>query len=263
VNGARRRASFALGAAVALAALFFALPLSGLVARTPWAQVGTMLASRPIVDALVLSLQCSVLAALLSATFGLPLAVWLAAGTDRLRTVVRVLVTLPMVVPPVVGGFALLLAYGRNGIVGAPFDAWLGVVLPFTTAGVVVAETYVAMPFFVLTVEAGMRAFDRRYADAAATLGASPWRVFRTVTLPMIAPSVKAGLVVAWARALGEFGATITFAGNLQGQTQTMPLAVYRALETDVDAAIVLSLVLVVVSAVLLFVLRRQWFPIR
>jgi molybdate transport system permease protein len=174
-----------------------------------------------------------------------------------------VLVTLPMVLPPVVGGVAMLLAYGRKGIVGAPLDEWFGVVLPFTTGGVVLAETYVAMPFFVLTAEAGLRSFDRRHAAAAATLGAGPWRTFRTVTMPLIAPSLQAGIVVAWARALGEFGATITFAGNLAGQTRTMPLAVYVALETEPEAAIVLSLVLVLVSGVLLFLLRKQWFPVR
>jgi molybdate transport system permease protein len=194
---------------------------------------------------------------------GLPLAVWLAAGASRLHTVVRVLVTLPMVLPPVVGGVAMLLADGRGGIVGAPAEEWLGIALPFTTGGVVVAETWVAMPFFVLTVEAGLRSLDRRYGDAAASLGAGPWRVFRTVTLPMIAPSLRAGLLVAWARALGEFGATITFAGNLAGETRTLPLAVYTALETEPDAAIVLSLVLVAISAAVLLALRKQWFPVR
>jgi len=174
-----------------------------------------------------------------------------------------VLVTLPMVLPPVVGGVAMLLAYGRNGIVGAPLDKWLGLALPFTSQGVIVAETYVAMPFFVLTVEGGLRSLDPRFGDAAATLGAGPWRVFRTITVPMIAPSLRAGLLVAWARALGEFGATITFAGNLAGKTRTMPLAVYVALETAPDAAIVLSLLLVVTAGSVLILLRRQWFPAR
>ena len=149
----------------------------------------------------------------------------------------------------------------RNGLVGAPLDAWFGATLPFSTAAVVLASTYVAMPFFVLTVEGGLRGFDRRYADAAASLGAGPWRVFLTVTLPMIAPTLRAGLLVAWARALGEFGATITFAGNLAGTTRTLPLAVYVALERDPDAAIFLSLLLVGIAAGVLFVLRREWFP--
>jgi len=208
-------------------------------------------------------LRCSLSAALISVVLGLPLAVWLASGASRLHAVVRVLVTLPMVLPPVVGGVAMLLAYGRNGIVGAPLDKWLGLALPFTSQGVIVAETYVAMPFFVLTVEGGLRSLDPRFGDAAATLGAGPWRVFRTITVPMIAPSLRAGLLVAWARALGEFGATITFAGNLAGKTRTMPLAVYVALETAPDAAIVLSLLLVVTAGSVLILLRRQWFPAR
>jgi len=245
------------------AAAFFLLPLVGLLWRMPWAQVAGCVARPEVLDALLLSLQCSLAAALLAALLGLPLAVWLAAGGSRLHAVVRALVTLPMVLPPVVGGVALLLAYGRNGIVGAPLERWLGVALPFTARGVVLAEAYVAMPFFVLTVEGGLRAFDRRFADAAATLGASPWRVFTTVTLPMVAPSLRAGLLVAWARALGEFGATITFAGNLAGRTRTMPLAVYAALETAPEAAIVLSLVLVLTSGAVLLALHRQWFPVR
>jgi molybdate transport system permease protein len=168
-----------------------------------------------------------------------------------------------MVLPPVVGGVALLFAYGRRGLVGGPLEELVGFALPFTVAGVIAAETWVAMPFLVLTVEGGLRSFDARFADAAATLGASPWRTFRSVTLPMIGPSLRAGLLVAWARALGEFGATITFAGNLAGHTRTLPLAVYAALETRPEAAVVLSLVLVLVSGSLLFLLRRQWFPVR
>jgi molybdate transport system permease protein len=246
---------------VLAAALFFLLPLLGLLLRTPWSEFLPRLTSPPILGALWLSLQCSLAAAALSLLFGLPVAAWLARTSSWPATAVRVLVTLPMVLPPVVGGVAMLLAYGRKGIVGGVLDQWLGIVLPFSTGGVVLAATYVAMPFFVLTAEAGLRSFDRRYAAAAATLGAGPLRVFATVTLPMIAPSLQAGLVVAWARALGEFGATITFAGNLAGHTRTLPLAVYVALETEPEAAIVLSLLLVLVSASLLLLLRRQWFP--
>jgi molybdate transport system permease protein len=248
---------------VAAVVLFFLLPLLGLCLRAPWSRLAARLAAPATLEALWLSLQCSLAAALLSLVFGLPLAAWLARGANWSRRAVRVLVTLPMVLPPVVGGVAMLLAYGRNGIVGGAFAVWPGVTLPFTTPGVVVAETYVAMPFFVLTAEAGLRSFDRRYAEAAATLGAGPWRTFRQVVLPMIAPSLQAGLVVAWARALGEFGATITFAGNLAGQTRTLPLAVYAALEAEPDAAIALSLLLVAASATVLFLLRRQWFPSR
>src|SRR5207249_896804 len=168
------------------------------------------------------------------------------------------LTTLPMVLPPVVGGIALLLAFGRRGLIGA-WLASIGVTLPFTTAAVVMAETFVAMPFLVLTVEAGLRSMDRRYEDAARTLGAGRWLVFRRVTLPLIAPSVFAGAVLSWARALGEFGATITFAGNLPGTTQTLPLAVYIALETRPEVAIMLSLVLLAVALAILVVMRDRY----
>ncbi len=261
MNARRRLAAAAARVPVVLAALLFGLPLLGLLARAPWATFLEQLGSPPVLAALRLSLVCSVAAALGALALGLPLAAWLASGRSPARTAVRVLVLLPMVLPPIVGGVALLLAFGRNGLVGAPLERLLGVSLPFTTAGVVLAETYVATPFLVLAVESGLRSFDARYAEAAATLGASRWRTFRTVTLPMIAPAVRAGLVVAWARALGEFGATITFAGNLQGRTRTLPLAVFNALETRPEAAIVLSVILVGVSALLLFALRDRWFP--
>jgi len=245
-----------------LGALFFVLPLLGLLLRAPWAEFVGELLSPPVLQALWLSVRYAALATLLTFVFGLPLAVWLATAAGPSRTAVRVLVTLPMVLPPVVGGVALLLAYGRRGLFGQWLDAWFGLVLPFSPVGVVLAATYVAMPFFVLTVEAGLRSFDHRYADAAASLGAGPWRVFTRVTLPMIAPSLGAGLVVAFARALGEFGATITFAGNLAGETRTMPLAVYQALQTDPQGAIVLSVLLVMVAALLLFLLRRHWLRV-
>lgn len=246
-----------------LAAALFLVPLLALLFEAPWHQLAGLLTREATRDALWLSVQSSVAAAALSLILGLPLAAWLSLGDGPLRTFVRVLVTLPMVLPPIVGGLALLLAFGRQGPIGGVLDDWFGARLPFTTAGVVIAATYVAMPFFVLTVEGGLRGFDRRYAEAAATLGAGPWRVFRTVTLPVIAPSLRAGLLVAWARALGEFGATITFAGSLRGETRTMPLAVFHALESDPDAAIALSLVLLAVCALVLFLLRRKWFPAR
>jgi molybdate transport system permease protein len=171
----------------------------------------------------------------------------------------RALVTLPLVLPPVVGGVALLLAFGRNGVVGRLLDTWFGVTLPFTTAGVIVAETFVAMPFLIVTVEGALRSSDMGLEEAAATLGASRFTVFRRVTLPLIGPSLLAGSVLCWARALGEFGATITFAGNFPGTTQTMPLAVYNALETDPEAAIALSLVLLAVAVIILAALRDRW----
>jgi molybdate transport system permease protein len=205
-----------------------------------------------------LSLLSASLATALSLLVGVPLA-WVLART-RLpgRSLLRALVTLPLVLPPVVGGVALLLAFGRRGIVGRHLDAWFGITIPFTTTAVVMAETFVAMPFLIITVEGALRGADIRYEEASATLGASRWTTFRRVTLPLIAPSVLAGAVLCWARALGEFGATITFAGNFPGTTQTMPIAVYVALETDPDAAIALSLVLLVVSIAILTALRDR-----
>jgi molybdate transport system permease protein len=165
-----------------------------------------------------------------------------------------------MVLPPVVGGIALLYAFSRRGFVGESLYDWFGLQLTFSPLGVVLAETFVAMPFLVVTVEAGLRSMDRRYEDAAATLGAGRWTVFRRVTLPLIAPSLMAGAALSWARALGEFGATITFAGNIQGRTQTAPLAVYLLLDTQPGVAIALSLVLLAVSVTVLALLRDRWF---
>jgi molybdate transport system permease protein len=188
-----------------------------------------------------------------------PLAWVLARAEFPGRRLVRALVTVPLVLPPVVGGVALLLVFGRRGLVGSWLDSAFGISLPFTTAGVVVAEAFVAMPFLVISVEGALRGADARYEEAAATLGAGRWTAFRRVTLPLIAPGVAAGAVLCWARALGEFGATITFAGNFPGRTQTMPLAVYLALEQDLDSAIVLSLLLLVVSVGILAALRDKW----
>jgi molybdate transport system permease protein len=190
---------------------------------------------------------------------GVPLAWLLARSHGRWAGLLRALVTLPLVLPPVVGGVALLLALGRRGIVGRYLDAWFGVTLPFTTTGVVIAEAFVAMPFLVVTVEGALRSADPGLAEAAATLGSRPFATFRRVTLPLIAPSLLAGGVLSWARALGEFGATITFAGNFPGRTQTMPLAVYVAWERDPDAAIALSLVLLLVSVAVLVLMRDRW----
>ena len=261
MNRPREATPLLLAVPAALAGVFFLLPLVGLLAQAPWQELPALLSTSATLEAAWLSVVCSIAAALLSLLLGLPLATWLAQGTGGLRTFVRVLVTLPMVLPPVVGGVGLLLAFGRNGLVGGALERWFAIVLPFSSAGVVLAATYVAMPFFVLTVESGLRSFDRRYTEAAATLGATRWRAFRTVTLPMIGPSLRAGVLVAWARALGEFGATITFAGNLAGETRTLPLAVFVALENEPDAAIALSLLLVGVAAAVLFLLRRHWFP--
>ncbi|MFE2583391.1 ABC transporter permease [Streptomyces sp. NPDC059378] len=238
---------------------FLLVPLVALIVRAPWSGMPEQLTSPEVWQALQLSLLCATAATAASLVVGVPLA-WVLARTDFPgRGLVRALVTLPLVLPPVVGGVALLLALGRNGVVGQWLDAWFGITLPFTTAGVVVAETFVAMPFLVISVEGTLRAADPRYEEAATTLGASRFTAFRRVTLPLIAPGIAAGAVLAWARALGEFGATITFAGNFPGRTQTMPLAVYLALQSDPEAAIALSLVLLAVSIAVLAGLRDRW----
>jgi molybdate transport system permease protein len=248
-----------LGVPALLAALFLLVPLAGLLVRAPWRGLPGILADSQVLDALRLSLVCASAATGVSVILGVPLAWVLARSQVRGISVLRALVTLPLVLPPVVGGVALLLAFGRQGVLGRLLDQWTGITLPFTTAGVIIAETFVAMPFLVITVEGAFRASDRGFEEAAATLGASRLTVFRTVTIPLIAPSLLAGAVLCWARALGEFGATITFAGNFPGRTQTMPLAVYVALESDPDAAIALSLVLLLVSIAVLAGLRGQW----
>jgi molybdate transport system permease protein len=242
-----------------LAIAFFALPLVGLVWRAPWGDVWMYLSDDTTLTALRLSMVCSLLAMLLSIVFGVPLA-WLLARVEFPgRSAVRALCTLSMVLPPVVAGVALFLALGRRGLLGQYLDRWFDVRLPFTTAGVVIAQTFVAMPFLVITVEAALRQLDSRYDDASRTLGASSWYTFRRVTIPAIRPALIAGAVLAWARAIGEFGATITFAGNFPGRTQTMPLAVYLALETDLEQAIVLALVLTAISFGVLVALRDRW----
>lgn len=259
-RGGRHHLPAPVLALAGVAVLFFALPLAGLVWRAPWSHAWRYLSDDASLTALRLSLVCSLWATLLSIVFGVPLA-WLLARVEfRGRGVVRALCTLSMVLPPVVGGVALFFALGRRGLVGQYLDRWFGIRLPFTMAGVVVAQTFVAMPFLVITVEAALRQLDQRFEDASRTLGASRWYTFRRVTLPSIRPALAAGAVLAWARALGEFGATITFAGNFPGTTQTMPLAVYLALETNPEQAIVLALVLIAISFAVLIGLRDRWF---
>lgn len=255
----RQRVPIVVMALATLGVAFFVLPLLGLVLRAPWRDALKILAEPDTLEALKLSLVASLSATGIALVLGVPMA-WIYARVEFPgRALMRALTTLPMVLPPVVGGIALLLAFGRRGLLGSWLDTTLGVRLPFTTAGVIMAETFVAMPFLILTVEAGLRSMDRRYEEAARTLGASRWRVFAQVTLPLIAPSLAAGAVLCWARALGEFGATITFAGNFPGITQTMPLAVYLLLETNQEASYILSLVLLVISLGVLIGLRDRW----
>ncbi|TMC81505.1 MAG: molybdate ABC transporter permease subunit [Chloroflexi bacterium] len=239
--------------------LLFLLPLAGLIIRAPWGQVGPALVAPETMTALGLSLFCSVTATVVALVLGIPLAVVLARTHGTLRSLLRALTTLPMVLPPVVGGVALLLAFGRRGLIGAPLYQTFGIQIAFTTAAAVIAETFVAMPFLVIAVEGGLRSMDHRYEEAARALGAGSWRVFARVTLPLLRPAIFSGAVLCWARALGEFGATITFAGNLPGRTQTMPLAVYVANETHPEGAIALSLILLAVSLAILIGMRDRW----
>jgi molybdate transport system permease protein len=249
----------ALIALAGLGLLFFFLPLAGLIVRAPWDQAVAGITAPETVTALGLSLFCSVAATGIGLVLGIPLAVVLSRTTGNLRGVLRALTTLPMVLPPVVGGVALLLAFGRRGLVGSVLDQAFGIQIPFTTAAAVIAETFVAMPFLVIAVEGGLRSLDPRYEEAARALGAKGWMVFVRVTLPLLRPAIFSGAVLCWARALGEFGATITFAGNFPGRTQTVPIAVYVALETRPDSAIVLSLILLAVSVAILVGMRDRW----
>lgn len=258
----RRKASRppALVMVLALAGLaVFVVPLLGLLARTPWQDLPQLLTEDVVADALRLSLIASLGATAISTVIGVPLALVLARVDFPGRPIVRGLVLLPLVIPPVVGGAALLFALGRRGVIGAPLYEATGLVLPFSTWGVIIATTFVAMPFLVITVEGALRNLDPRFEGAAASLGAGRWTVLRRVTLPMIAPSLAAGLLLTWARALGEFGATITFAGNIEGVTRTLPLDVSIALESDPDRAIALSLLMLAVALVVLVTLRDRW----
>jgi molybdate transport system permease protein len=260
VTGSRRRMTpVPMGILAAIGVAFLAIPLVGLLLTTPWARLPELLTSPVAAEALRLSLITSLSATALAVLIGVPLAWVLARARVPGRTVIRALVTLPLVLPPVVGGVALLLAFGRRGLIGQYLYDWFGVQVPFSTAAVIMAETFVAMPFLVITVEGALRSADPRFEEAAATLGAKRWTILRRITLPLIGPALLAGTILAWARALGEFGATITFAGNLPGVTQTLPLAVYAALDTDRDAAIALSLVLLVASLAVLLLLRDRY----
>lgn len=248
-------------ALAAVPALVLGAPLVALLWRLPWSNLGGALTSEAATSALGLSLVTSLVATALCVVFGLPLAWLLSTGSGVTTRVVRALCLLPIVLPPVVGGVALLLAFGRRGVVGQ-WLADIGIQLSFTPAGVVLAQSFVALPFFVLAVEAALRQLDPELAEVAHVHGASPLRIFVSVTLPSIAPAVAAGAVLAWARAIGEFGATVTFAGSLEGRTQTLPLAVYNLLERDPAEAVVLSAVLVVLAVVVLVALRDRWFGV-
>ena len=257
--GARAGVPWVLGLPAAVALLFLLGPLLGLVLRAPWGQAGGLLTSGGALQALRLSLVTATASTVLALLLGVPLAWLLARPGLRGAPVLRALVTVPLVLPPVVGGVALFSVLGRSGLLGRPLYAVTGFAFPFTPYAVVLAQVFVALPYLVLAVEGALRGADRRYEDAAATLGARPLTVFRRVTLPLVGPGIAAGAVLAWARALGEFGATITFAGSFPGTTRTMPLEVYLALETDPGAALLLSVLLLAVSVAVLALLRERW----
>lgn len=255
----RRPAPLALLVPAAAGLVLLVAPLVALVVATPWSDLAARLRAPEVLDALRLSLTTATTSTLLCLLLGVPLA-WTLARTDLPgRGLVRALVTVPLVLPPVVGGVALLLLLGRQGLLGRHLDAWAGVTVPFTTAAVVLAQTFVALPFLVLAVEGAIAGTDERREAAAATLGASRWYVARRVTLPAAAPGIAAGAALCFARALGEFGATLTFAGSFPGTTRTMPLAVYLALDTDPQAAVAMSLLLLVLSVAVLVALRGRW----
>ena len=253
------RTPITLAVPALLAVAFLLLPLIGIFARTEWSELGSHLTDPGVTEALRLSLLVSFWALGLSLFLGVPLAWLLARVHFPGKALVRSLVLLPMVLPPTVGGVALLLGFGRRGILGPWLEDDLGIVLPFHTSGAVVAATFVAMPFLIISLEGTLAGLRPSYEETAASLGASQVRVFFTVTLPMVAPGLAAGSALTWARALGEFGATITFAGNLPGTTQTLPLQVYLLLQDRPEAATSVSLLLLAVAMAVLVALRGRW----
>ena len=248
----------------AIATVFLTLPFIGLFQRAPWSSLGSLLTSPSTTEALRVSLIVSFTATLIVFILGTPLAWVLARINFSGRRFIRSLVVLPMVLPPVVGGTALLFALGRGGFIGQWLKAWFDISLPFTISGAVVAAVFVSLPFYVIAMESALITSQdqlHELENVARTLGLPPLSVLYRVTLPRVRPAMVAGLALAWARALGEFGATITFAGNLPGRTQTLPLATFLALESNPEEALALSLILVVVSLSVLLMLRDHWMP--
>lgn len=259
----RARQSPVVVVLAALAALFVALPVVGLVVRMPWSTAWDTVSSGPVRSAAWVSLQTSVVAAVITTVIGVPLAWVLARTSGRAVSLVRSVVITPMVLPPVVAGIALLAVFGRRGIIGQSLHDWWGISIPFTRTAVVLAQVFVSMPFLVLAVESAFRQLDTGLEDAARTLGASPWRVFTTVALPGARGAIGAGAVLAWARSLGEFGASITFAGSFPGRTQTLPMSVYGFVSTDYPQALALSFVMLATAVVIIASLRGRWMVAR
>ena len=254
-----RKTPLVIAVLATVGALFVALPLAALLIRAPWSHLADELSSSGAWTALRLSIVVSLSAAALSLILGAPVAWVLARSSIPARSVLRAVVILPLVLPPVVGGVGLLAALGRSGIVGRWLES-IGIQLTFTIWGAIAATTFVSIPLVILAVESGLRSLDQRFEQAASAMGASRTYVLRRVTLPLLRPQLAAGLVLAWARALGEFGATTTFAGNLAGRTQTLPLAIYQTRQTDPGAAILTSLLLVGLSLIVLVAMRDRIF---
>jgi len=241
----------------AVGALFVLLPLAAMLTRVDWAHFGALISTAEARDALFLSLRTATASTVLCVVFGTPMAVVLARTRFPGQGVVRALVLLPLVLPPVVSGIALLDTFGRRGLLGHTLDVF-GIQIAFSTTAVVMAQTFVALPFLVIALEGALRTAGSRYETVAATLGARPTTVFRRVTLPLVLPGLLSGAVLAFARSLGEFGATITFAGALQGVTATLPIQIYLQRVTDPDAAVALSLVLVAVAVLVIGLTRHH-----
>lgn len=242
-----------------LAVLFLLLPALALLIRTPWGSLGEIYRDQGVWTALRLSVESSLEATAASLVFGVPLAWLLARFRMPGMGIVRAVVTIPLVLPPVIGGVALFAAFGRNGILGRPIHTVLGTDIPFSYPSIVIAQTFVSMPFLVVTVEGAFRIADRGVEEAAATLGASRTRIFTRVTLPLVLPAIVAGSVLCWARAFGEFGATLIIGGNLPGVTQTLPTLMLKIFQTDPSAAPALGLPSMIVAIVVLGALRDKW----
>lgn len=254
-------------AVAAVGALFILLPLAGMVAQVDWVRFPALITSQASLAALGLSLKTAFASTVLCIVFGVPLALLLARARFPGQGAVRALILLPLVVPPVVGGLALLYTFGRAGLVGQSLNA-LGINIAFSTTAVVMAQTFVALPFLVLGLEGTLRTAGHRYEAVAASLGAGPGTVFRRITLPLVLPGLVSAAVLSFARCLGEFGATLTFAGSLEGVTRTLPLEIYLQREGDPDAAVALSFVLIAVSVVVVLLAYRaprrhsgRWTP--
>ncbi|MGO3211015.1 ABC transporter permease [Brachybacterium sp. AOP42-C2-15] len=240
-----------------LGGLFVLLPLVSMALRVQWGSFGELISSESSLAALRLSLQTSTISAALCVLLGVPMSLLLARAEFRGLSLLRSVVLIPLVLPPVVGGIALLYTFGRQGLLGQQLEV-LGLQIAFSTTAVVLAQTFVALPFLVISLEGALRTSGTRYEVAAASLGARPSRVLLRVTLPLVAPALLSGTVLSFARALGEFGATITFAGSLQGTTRTLPLEIYLQRESDPEAAVALSFVLMIIAVLVIAAARRR-----